>query len=154
MKISYKGDYAVKSLLFLASRYQEEGEQYFQLGEIAQKQDIPEKFLEQIFLLLRKAGYLKSHRGMNGGFALNRPPENIHLGDIVRLIDGPIAPIACVSTEAYQHCDFESKCVLKPLWAEVREAISSVVDHITFRDLVDREHQFLRQQAEHVMYYI
>lgn len=154
MRISFKGDYAIKALLYLSQKYAGTQESYYQINEISRDQDIPEKFLEQIFLLLRKAGYLKSHRGANGGFALNRDPETVTLGEIIRLIEGPIAPIACVSREAHQTCNFETRCVLRPLWQEVSEAVSGIVDSVTFRTLVERENERLKKQAESLMYHI
>ena len=150
MKISYKCDYAIKALLFLAVKSEEGSENYYQLSEISKTQDIPVKFLEQIMLILKNAGYVSSHRGKNGGFAINRMPSNIKLGEIIRLIDGPISPIACVSRSGYKYCDFEDKlnysCVLKPIWAEVRDAISNIVDKLTFSDLVEREKTILKEK--------
>ena len=154
MKITFKGDYAIKSLPFLARKYEDDESGFFQIAEISRNQDIPLKFLEQIFLLLRKAGYLKSHRGTRGGFALNRPPRSIRLGEIIRLIDGPLSPIACVSQSAYQACAFESRCVLRPLWAEVNRSVSALLDPITFSDLVKRERDLLDSQAGQAMYHI
>jgi len=154
VRITYKGDYAIKSLLFLAVKYTESAEAYFQIQEISRLQDIPEKFLEQIFLLLRKAGFLKSLRGVKGGFALNRDPGSISLGDVIRLIEGPLAPIACVSESSYQACDFEPQCVLKPVWSRVRQAVAGIVDSVTFADLVVQEKEARRRQAETIMYHI
>jgi len=154
VRITFKGDYAIKSLLFLAVKYHEEGEHYFQISEISRLQDIPEKFLEQIFLLLRKAGFLKSQRGMRGGFALNRDPVEISLGEVVRLIEGTISPIACVSQSAYQACDFEPQCVLKPVWNRVRNAVSGIVDSVNFAELAADTLVRQKQKAESLMYYI
>jgi Rrf2 family cysteine metabolism transcriptional repressor len=154
MRITFKGDYAIKSLLFLARKYEDNDNGFFQIAEISRDQDIPLKFLEQIFLLLRKAGYLKSHRGTRGGFALNRPPRDIRLGEVIRLIDGPLSPIACVSKSAYQACSFESRCVLRPLWADVSRSVSAILDPITFSDLVKRERELWESRAGQVMYHI
>jgi Rrf2 family protein len=154
MKITFKGDYAIKSLVFLSRHFAESGGRYFQIAEISRDQDIPVKFLEQIFLSLRKAGYLKSHRGTKGGFALNRNPGTFTLGEIVRLIEGPLAPIACVSHGARQACGFEPRCVLRPLWAEVRDAVGAIVDRVTFSELAAREEKLLQEQAGPLMYHI
>jgi Rrf2 family protein len=154
MRITFKGDYAIKSLLFLARKSEASPGEYYQISEISKDQDIPLKFLEQIFLLLRKAGYLKSHRGTRGGFALNRQPGDIMLGEIIRLIDGPLAPIACVSKSAYQACDFEPRCVLKPIWAEVNRSASALLDTLTFSELVKRERELLDRQQGQAMYHI
>ena len=156
MKITYKGDYAIKSLVYLAARYIRErgADSYSQIQEISKDQDIPEKFLEQILLSLRNAGFVRSLRGKNGGYTIARDPEEIKLGDIIRLIDGPLAPIACVSRSAYQKCDFEPRCVLKPIWARVNDAISGIVDNINFRQLVEMENHMKKKSIEEFIYQI
>ncbi len=156
MKISYKGDYAIKSLVFLAGKYirQNGQEALSQIQEISKDQDIPEKFLEQILLSLKNAGYVRSQRGKNGGYAIAKEPETIKLGEIIRLMDGPLAPIACVSRSAYQHCDFEKRCVLKPIWARVNDAISGIVDNIDFRQLVEMETEVKKRAIEEFVYNI
>jgi len=158
MKISYKGDYAIKALLFLAVKKEEQKSGYYQLSEISKTQDIPVKFLEQIMLILKRAGYVNSHRGKNGGFEISRDPEKIKLGEIIRLIDGPISPIACISKSGYKYCDFEDKfhysCVLKGIWADVRDAISSIVDNITFKELAEREKKLRHEKEKEYTYQI
>ena len=156
MKISYKGDYAIKSLLFLAYKYEEDkgAAKYFQIHEISASQDIPLKFLEQIMLILKNAGYLKSLRGKNGGYSIAKKPEDIKLGEILRLIDGPISPIACVSRSNHNSCNFEERCVLQPIWAEVGSAISNIVDNITFKDLAKREYELLTNKNDAIVYQI
>jgi Rrf2 family protein len=141
MKISYKGDYAIKSLVYLSYIYKQEGGalRFVQLSEIASKLDIPVKFLEQIMLILKSGGYIQTLRGKHGGYALSKAPAEIRLGEIIRLIDGPTSPIACVSCSAYKYCDYENKCVLKPIWQQVREATNAVVDNITFEELAKKE---------------
>ena len=141
MRISYKGDYAIKTLVFLSSIYEENKneDKHVRLGEIASRLDIPVKFLEQIMIVLKGAGYIKTIRGKNGGYAMAKKPELIKLGEIIRLIDGTTAPIACVSCSAYKFCDYENKCVLKPVWEEVRKATNEIVDNITFAGLAERE---------------
>ncbi|MBN1142756.1 MAG: Rrf2 family transcriptional regulator, partial [Deltaproteobacteria bacterium] len=93
MKISYKGDYALKAMLHLALRY--DSGTVTAINEIAATNDIPRKFLEQIMLILKGAGLVESRRGIGGGFFLKRPPAEIRLGEVVRLIEGDIEPIAC-----------------------------------------------------------
>ena len=154
MKISFKGDYAIKSLLYLAIKSEDKKDVYSQLGEIANTQDVPEKFLEQILLILKKAGYLTSQRGANGGFSLNKDPASIKLGEIVRLMDGSLATIACVSKSTYRYCNFEDRCVLKPIWQKVYTAVCDIVDNITFKDLIEKERELKRNKAQHLMYYI
>jgi len=154
MKISFKGDYAIKSLLYLSLKSEDQKGTYFQLSEISYTQDVPDKFLEQILLILKKASYLTSQRGVNGGFALNKDPATIKLGEIIRLIDGPVATITCASKSAYRHCDFENRCVLKPIWQKVNTAVCNIVDNITFKDLIEKERKLERSRAQHLMYYI
>jgi Rrf2 family protein len=156
MKISYKGDYAIKALVYLAARYIHEKsvDAYSQIHEISVDQDIPEKFLEQILLNLKNAGYVRSQRGKNGGYTIAKNPEDIKLGEIIRLIDGPLAPIACVSKSAYQHCDFEKRCVLKPIWAKVNTAISDIVDNISFKQLVEMDMEVKKRAIDEFVYQI
>ncbi|MEI7640520.1 MAG: Rrf2 family transcriptional regulator [bacterium] len=155
MKISYKGDYAIKALVLLSTKYDPNNvDSYCQLSEISKTQDIPLKFLEQILLILRNAGYIRSRRGANGGYALAKAPATITLGEIIRLTDGSTAPIACVSKSCYQYCNFEKKCVLKPIWEEVREKISDVIDNITFFDLSMKQKVIDETVQNKEMYFI
>src|ERR1700721_2567948 len=110
-----------------------------QVSELAAKEDLPIKFLEQILMQLKAAGYLESRRGKHGGYLLARPPENISIGQVARLIDGPLAPIACVSQTAYARCPCpdEEHCGLRMLMLDVRNAISNVLDKYTLQDSVD-----------------
>ncbi|MDI6757542.1 MAG: Rrf2 family transcriptional regulator [Endomicrobiia bacterium] len=133
MKISFKGDYALKIILDLALTYNGE---ITHIKDISKRQDIPEKFLEQIIVILKRAKYVKTVRGPKGGVFLAKHPSKITLGEIVRLIDGSTAPIACVSCSAYLKCSFENKCVFKKVWAEARERTNDIVDKTTFRDMV------------------
>lgn len=135
MKISYKGDYALKIILDLALNY---GQGVTQIRDISKRQDIPERFLEQIITILKGAGYVKTMRGPKGGVYLAKEPAKITVGQIVRLIEGPTAPIACVSCSGHVACDFESKCVFKDMWADVRDRINEVVDTVTFQDLAKK----------------
>jgi Rrf2 family protein len=156
MKISYKGDYAIKALVYLSGKFirGNNPENYSQIQEISRDQDIPEKFLEQILLNLKNAGYVRSLRGKNGGYVISKDPEDIKLGEIIRLMDGPLAPIACVSKSAYQYCNFEKRCVLKPIWARVNSAISDIVDNINFRQLVEMESEQKKKYVEEFVYQI
>ena len=137
MKITFKGDYATKIILDLALALAY-GKGVTQIKDIAKRQDIPERYLEQIITLLKNARYINTVRGPKGGVWLSKAPSAITLGEIVRLIEGPTAPITCVSKSCYTKCDFESNCVLKNVWQEVREKINEVVDKTTYQDLVDR----------------
>jgi Rrf2 family protein len=135
MKLTFKGDYALKIMLDLSLTY---GKQLVQIKDIAERQDIPKKFLEQIVLLLKGAKYIKTVRGPKGGISLAKEPSEITLGEIVRLIEGPTSPIACVSTTGYVHCGFENQCAFRPIWAEIKGKINDVLDKTTFEDMVEK----------------
>lgn len=137
MKITYKGDYALKALLQLALRYEGEGG-VMSITEITRFGDMPVKFLEQILLILRKGGFVKSRRGINGGFLLARHPREITVGQVIRFIEGPIEPISCVEEEHYKGCKDLNSCILRNLWKEVAHSISIVIDTVTFEELVMR----------------
>jgi len=136
MKITYKGDYALKALLQLALRYDGSDSEVASINEIAKSGDMPTKFLEQILLALKKGGFVKAKRGINGGFYLARPPAKITIGEVVRFIEGPIEPISCVGEDCYKGCKDLASCLFRDVWKEVGIAISSVVDTITFEDLI------------------
>ena len=136
MKITYKGDYALKALFQLALRYNEGEMGILSINDIAKFGDMPFKFLEQILLALRKGNFVKSKRGINGGFVLARPPKEITIGEVVRFIEGPIEPISCIREDCYKGCKDTASCIFRDVWKEVRDAISSVVDTVTFEDLV------------------
>lgn len=133
MKISYRCDYALKAVLALAVQYNKE---LVTASDLAARIDAPVKFLEQILLELKKGGCVQSRRGNAGGYSLSRPPAQITVGEIVRLIEGPIEPIACVDN-AYQDCADIKKCVFKKIWKQVHRATSDIVDHIDFQQLAD-----------------
>lgn len=135
MKISFKGDYALKIILDLALHYDRD---IIPIKDISRRQDIPERFLEQIVTVLKGGGYIKTVRGPRGGISLAKRPCEIRLGEILRLMDGPTAPIACVSKTGYAPCAFEPQCALRGVFAEVREKTNEIVDTITFADLADR----------------
>jgi len=136
MKITYKGDYALKALLQLALRYNEGG--VLSISEIAKFGDMPVKFLEQILLILRRGGFVQSKRGVQGGFALGRHPKDITVGEVIRFIEGPIEPISCVCEDDYKGCKDISSCIFRGVWKEVGHAISVVVDTLTFEELAMR----------------
>lgn len=143
MKISYKGDYALKAVFELALKYYEDPSNIVAINEIAKFGDMPKKFLEQILLTLSKGGFVKSKRGINGGFFLARPPAQITVGEVIRFIEGPIEPIACVK-DGYKGCKDTKDCILRGIWKEVAGAISVVVDSLTFEELI------LRYKAKHL----
>lgn len=137
MKISYKGDYALKALFELALRYEQDKARPVPITEISKFGDMPKKFLEQILLTLVRGGFVKSRRGAGGGFILAREPREITIGEVLRFVEGPIEPIACVSDE-YKGCRDVKECVFRNVWKEVAEAISIVIDTLTFEELIVR----------------
>ncbi|MDO8536234.1 MAG: Rrf2 family transcriptional regulator [Candidatus Omnitrophota bacterium] len=138
MKITYKGDYALKAIFQLALRHDDESDGVMSISEIARHGDMPTKFLEQILLALRKGGFVKSKRGINGGFSLAKAAKDITVGEIVRFIEGPIEPISCVKEDKYKGCKDTASCIFRGVWQEVAEATSKVVDNLTLADLIIR----------------
>lgn len=136
MKFSKKSEYALRALIELTAQ---PGPALLQRHDIAERQNIPIEFLEQILLTLKNAGLLASKRGVNGGYSLLKSPEEITLGQVIRLLDGPLAPIACVSKTAYQKCqdcpyaDTDS-CPIQQAMLGVRNAIAEILDNYTLRD--------------------
>lgn len=135
MKISTRGRYGVRAMYDLATRY---GEGPVPLKEIAERQGISEHYLEQLIAPLRKAGLVKSLRGVAGGYELGRAPDRITVGDVIRVLEGPIAPVDCVSEEESQSatCEHPDSCITRRIWAKVRDSISSVLDSISLADLL------------------
>ena len=131
MKITYKGDYALKALLDLALHY-DQG--VSTINDVANRIDAPVKFLEQVLLDLKKGGFVESKRGNVGGYQLSKDPSAITIGQVVRYIDGPIEPIGCVE-KGYSNCIELRKCVFKNIWRKVAQATSEIIDHVTFDDL-------------------
>ena len=138
MKISKRGEYALRALIDLGIA-SEMGWPMLQISELASKEKLPIKFLEQIFTQLKSAGYVASRRGKFGGYSLARPMSRIKFGEIIRLIDGPLAPIRCVSQTSYERCSCpdEIHCGLRMLMFDVRNAISTILDRYTLADIVE-----------------
>ena len=137
MKITYKGDYALKALLDLALHY-DQG--VSTINDVAKRIDAPVKFLEQVLLDLKKGGFVESKRGNVGGYQLAKDPSSITIGQVVRCIEGPIEPIACVE-KGYSNCVDLHKCVFKNIWQKVAHATSSIIDNISFSNLVSQINQ-------------
>ncbi len=135
MRLSTKGEYASRAMLELSLRY-EDGPLH--IREISEAQRIPIRFLAQILLLLKRAGYLKSRKGHLGGYALSRPPSTITVAEVIRVMDGPLAPIDCVSVMAHETCPMEGTCGLRWLWKDVRDAVAGIMEKTTFADLVEK----------------
>lgn len=138
MRLSKRGEYGLRAMIELASRKGENS--VVQIRDLAESQQIPAKFLEQILLTLKNAGLLNSKLGAGGGYYLARPPEEITLGQIVRVLDGPLAPIRCVSQMAYEPCGCpdEKTCGLRLIMLDARNAIAAILDNTTLADVSAR----------------
>lgn len=138
MKLSKRGEYALRSLINLGIAAKV-GRRLVRVTELANAEDLPVKFLEQVVQQLREAGYVESERGKHGGYRLAKPADKILIGQVVRLIDGPLAPIGCVSQTAYEPCNCpdEAHCGLRMLMLDVRNAIASILDRYSLADVVE-----------------
>lgn len=152
IKISYKGDYALKALIDIGI-YEKKG--VVSIRDISEREDIPLKFLEQIFIILKKDGLVKSKRGKEGGYRLAVSPEEITVGRILRYVEGSLKPITCFKCknhneekyEEYTNCDFASACAMQNLWQKVYLSISSILDNTTLQDLIN-ETEKLRNEFQ------
>ena len=154
MKLSTRGDYAVRALLELAGEPERE---CVPLAELAERTGISMKYLEQIFMRLRTARVVRAKRGARGGYAFARPAEEVTISEVVRAMDGPLAPSLCASQTAHTpcpayRCPTEEACVMRDLWVEVRDAIAGILDQTTFGDLAARERD--RRAIGRPMYHI
>jgi Rrf2 family protein len=142
MRLSKRGEYGLRAMIDLAGimNNHQPGNGVVQIKEIAEREKIPAKFLEQILLTLKNAGLLHSKMGIGGGYYLAHPPEEITLGQIVRILDGPIAPIKCVSQMAYEPCGCpdEEFCGLRLVMLDVRNSIAQILDHTSLADVIKR----------------
>jgi len=136
MKLSKKSEYGLRALLELTRVH---GTNTLQRHDIAARQHIPVEFLEQILLALKRAGLLSSRRGVKGGYTLIKQPGDITLGQVIRILDGPLAPIGCVSKTAYQKCSDcpyanKAQCPVQHVMGTVRDAIAGILDNYTLAD--------------------
>ena len=144
MKLSSRGEYALRALLVLGLNY---GQQVVSIQAISKQQNIPKRFLEQILNDLKSAAIVHSRRGVAGGYRLAKRPDQITLASIVRHIEGALAPVSCVSQHFYRKCSCpdESRCPIRSVMAEVREAVVKIAERVTVAELCDR---WRRLQAE------
>ncbi|MCE9589175.1 MAG: Rrf2 family transcriptional regulator [Planctomycetes bacterium] len=142
MRLSMKSDYALRALFHLVDHY---GQAPVSIREIAERNDIPRRFLEQIMIDLRHCGWVRSTAGRDGGYALAQKPEEITMGQVVRHFDGQLAPIACVSASHYERCSQESRCRFRRVMLEIRNFTARLMDKATLasvaigRPVTDRE---------------
>jgi Rrf2 family protein len=136
--LSKKTKYALKALMVLSKEY---GQGPVLISDLAQREDIPRKFLELILLELKNQGILQSKKGKGGGYFLGRPPHQVSVGQVMRVLDGPIAPLPCVSRTAYmrcRECRDERTCGIRMVMKEVRDATAKILDSTTLADMLKR----------------
>ena len=132
MRLSTRGHYGLKAMFDLANNY---GSGPISLKTVAERQNLSDHYLEQLIAMLRKAGLVKSMRGVKGGYFLAREPSEIRVGDVIRALEGPIAPVHCVSETDPGNCNEADYCITRTVWARVRDGIARVLDSITLADL-------------------
>jgi Rrf2 family protein len=140
MKLTSRGELALKAVLEL-SKVERTENPGLSAAEIARRCKASVKFLEQVLAQLKAGGFVVSRLGARGGYRLTRDPEEIFVGEVSRLIDGPLAPAPCASVTQHRTCDWcadEATCTLKTVWTEVRDAVATVMDSVSFGELVRR----------------
>jgi len=150
LKLSTRGEYGLRAMFDLAQHF---GEGPTSLKSVAERQDISEHYLEQLIASLRKSGLVRSIRGAQGGYILAREPAEITVGDVIRVLEGPIAPMDCVNEEEAESCNRASYCITKGIWERLRDSVNSVLDSITLQDMCD-EAEKARQKGDYLMYHI
>ena len=132
--MSTRGRYGLRAMLDMAMVQSDEP---ITLNSISERQGVSIGYLEQLMVSLKKEGLIRSVRGAQGGYLLARDPKNITVGDIIRALEGPIAPVACVNEDYPEECDRAEGCVTRLVWAKVRDSIVEVLDSLTLHDLVE-----------------
>ena len=140
MRLSKRGEYGLRAAIHLANAQKYSPDLLVQIKDISVQEQIPIKYLEQILLALKNAGLLHSKLGVGGGYYLAKAPEHISLGQIIRVLDGPLAPIRCVSQMAYEPCGCpdEETCGLRMVMGDVRDAIANILDETSLADVTER----------------
>jgi Rrf2 family protein len=134
MKVSTRGEYGVRAMVALARHY---GEGPMSITDIARVSSVPPAYLEQLIAPLRRASLVQSKRGARGGYILARAPEQVRIGEIYRVMEGPVAPMDCVSENlADQTCPLIENCETRPVWLKMRDSIVDVLDSTTLADLI------------------
>jgi Rrf2 family protein len=149
MRLSKRGEYGLRAMITLAEAATQGGSPIMlQIKEISQREQISPKFLEQILLTLKNSGLLHSKLGVGGGYYLARPASEITLGQIFRVLDGPVAPIKCVSQMAYESCGCpdEETCGLRLVMSDVRNAVADILDHTSLADVTKRQDAIRRER--------
>jgi len=140
MKLSLRGEYALRALLVLGLNYKQA---VVPIRTISRQQNIPKRFLEQILNDLKSAGAVESKRGVSGGYRLARPPKDISLAAVIRHIEGALAPVSCVSERFYEKCSCpdEARCAIRSVMKEVRDAVVNILEKLSVADLCARSRQ-------------
>ena len=146
MKISTKGRYGLRAMINLARFSDNEP---VSISSIAAKEDISERYLEQLFGMLKKAGLIKSIRGASGGYVLAKPVEDISVGDVLRALEGSLEPVKCSAFLEDGGCSASEECVTKYVWQKINESINDTVDHMMISELVN-ESKYLKQNKEYI----
>jgi Rrf2 family protein len=149
--LSMKAKYGLRALTILAREY---GNGPVLIADLSERERIPRKFLELILLELKKKGILRSKKGKGGGYHLSRPPSAVSVGELIRVLDGPIALLPCVSQTAYRRCDEcpdERTCGIRSVMKEVRDTTATILDGTTLADVLDRSR---RVEPHAAMYHI
>jgi len=153
MKLSLRGEYALRALVVLGTQYQQP---VVRIQAISDQQNIPKRFLEQILNELKSAGVVESKRGISGGYRLARPPEKINLAHVIRHMEGALAPVSCVSERFYAKCTCpdESKCAIRSVMKEVRDSIAKILENFTVADLCQRARDLEADQGKRLDFVI
>lgn len=152
--ISKKTKYALKAVIYLAKVY-DKGP--ILIADLAREERIPKKFLELILLTLKNNGVLQSKKGKGGGYYLGKSPKSISLGQVIRILDGPLAPVMCVSESAYARCDEcnnEGTCGIRLVMKDVRDAMAKILDGTTLADVLERIEKAEERESGILNYYI
>ena len=152
--ISKKTKYALKALLYLGRKYNQGP---VLISDLARDERIPKKFLELILLTLKNNGVLQSRKGKGGGYFLGKLPREISVGNVIRILDGPLAPVPCVSETAYakcQECVDERTCGIRPVMKDVRDAIADILDNTSLADMLERAEKAEQQERGILQYFI
>ena len=145
--ISKKTKYGLRALVVLAKEYQRS---LVLISNLSKSERIPQKFLEAILLDLKNKGFLRSKKGKGGGYALAKSPDEITMGQIIRILEGPLASVPCVSQTAYRKCDDcgeESICCIRVVMKEVRDAVANILDKTTLADILKRADNLTEKEA-------
>ncbi|PHV72097.1 Rrf2 family transcriptional regulator [Sporanaerobium hydrogeniformans] len=148
MKLSTKGRYGLQAMVDLAVYSKEK---HVSLKSISERLSLSENYLEQLIALLKKNGLVSSVRGAQGGYFLAKPPEEITIGEILRALEGSLAPTDCTCESNTVHCALNGKCVTRSVWEKIRDSINKVVDNITLKQLMD-DYEKINENASSIYY--